>query len=147
MNASIAGGPSSSILAVRAKCGSTAGMGSRYVPWMRIAPLGRSRWTMPQVRTIAAASRELQRVANRLALATRNRDRDVILARLFPDIAKGRLAAERLEANAPALAALEAEVSALRLEVGGLLEQIQPAAPELPDLDLTEPTRKRKKRK
>lgn len=102
---------------------------------------------MPQVRTIAAASRELQRVANRLALATRNRDRDVILARLFPDIAKGRLAAERLEANAPALAALEAEVSALRLEVGDLLERIQPAAPELPDLDLTEPTRKRKKRK
>lgn len=98
-------------------------------------------------RSITAAARQLQSAANRLELAARNRDRDRILATLFADGVKGRRAAVRLEAQAPALAALEAEVERLRGELGALLDRVGRPARELPEFEIsgTEPTRKRKK--
>lgn len=100
-------------------------------------------------RTISRAARDLQSAANRLALMTRNHNRDTILAGLFPDVPKGQAAAARLEAQAPAMAALEAEVQGLRTEMGGMLaELVPPARMDLAQDDETEPpTKKRKKRK
>jgi hypothetical protein len=100
-------------------------------------------------RTITRAAKDLQTAANRLALMTRNHNRDTILAGLFAGTGKGEAATARLDAQAPALAALEAQVADLRAELGTLLDRVIPAKTELPDLDLeTEPpTRKRKKRK
>lgn len=102
-----------------------------------------------EARTISRAARELQSAANRLALMTRNHNRDTILAGLFPDVAKGRSAAARLEAQRPAMEALEAEVLALRKELGTLLDRVIPARPsDYEPPEMTEPsTKKRKKRK
>jgi len=103
---------------------------------------------VPGVRTIAAAARDLQSAANRLALMNRNHNRDTILAGLFPEAAKGRAAAARLEAQAPALKALEEEVHALRGELGGMLDKLVPPRMDLAENDEIEPpTKKRKKRK
>lgn len=102
---------------------------------------------MPETRTISRAARDLQAAANRLALMTRNHNRDVILAGLFADVSKGRRAAARVEAQAPVLAALEDEVRGLRTELGAMLDAVLPDPQVLPDLpEMTEPT-KRKKRK
>jgi hypothetical protein len=107
-----------------------------------------TRLAMPAVRTIAAAARELQSAANRLALMNRNHARDVILAGLFADVAKGRNAAARLEADAPERERLQAEVLALRTELGTMLDGIMPQAAAGPgDFEPTEPPKKRKKRK
>jgi hypothetical protein len=97
-------------------------------------------------RTIAAAARELQSAANRLALMNRNNTRDEILAGLFADVAKGRNARARLEADAPERKRLEAEVLALRNELGEMLDGIMPQAEAGPD-DIEPQTKKRKKRK
>ena len=100
-------------------------------------------------RTISRAAKDLQAAANRLALMTRNHNRDTILAGLFAGEGKGEAAKARLDAQAPALAALELRVAELRQELGTLLDGVIPAKTELPDFDLeTEPpTKKRKKRK
>lgn len=103
---------------------------------------------MPAKRTITSAARELQSAANRLALMTRNHNRDTILAGLFPDVTKGRAAAARLEAQRPAMDALEAEVAALRRELGGLLDQLVPLRADLAEVpDMTEPPTKKRKKK
>lgn len=102
---------------------------------------------MPQVRTIAAAARELQSAANRLALMNRNHARDEILAGLFGDVAKGSNAKARLEADAPERERLLAEVKALRDELGVMLDGIMPQAEAGPSDEIEPPTKKRKKRK
>ena len=101
---------------------------------------------MPEVRTVAAAARELQSAAHRRAHMNRNPTRDEVLAGLFADVAKGRNAKARLEADAPGRAALEAEVKALRTELGQMLDRIMPQAAAGPD-EIEPPTKKRKKRK
>lgn len=99
-------------------------------------------------RTITRAARDLQSAANKLALLTRNHNRDTILAGVFADVMKGQRAAERLEAQRPVMAALEADVVRLRNELGALLDEVLPEPQELPELPLSEPpTKKRKKRK
>lgn len=104
---------------------------------------------MAAKRTIAAASRDLQAAANRLALMTRDQNRDAILAGLYQGTAKGDAAKARLEAAAAPLRDQEGLVRSLRLEVGGLLETLVPERPGLPDFDFAadEPPTKRRKRK
>lgn len=103
---------------------------------------------MAAKRTITAASRELQAAANRLALMTRDQNRDAILAGLYQGTTKGDAAKARLEAAAGPLRDQEGLVRSLRLEVGGLLETLVPERPGLPDFDFDdEPPAKRRKRK
>ena len=103
---------------------------------------------MPASRTLAGAARELQSAANRLALMNRDHTRDTILARLFPDVGKGQAAAARIQARSAPRAALEAEVKALREELGKLLDEVVvPTPPPWEPEEIEPPTKKRKKRK
>lgn len=80
----------------------------------------------------------------------RNHSRDVILAGLFADVAKGRNAAARLEADQPERERLQAEVLALRTELGTMLDGIMPQAAAGPgdfEIEPTEPPKRKKKRK
>lgn len=98
-------------------------------------------------KTLTRAARDLQTAANRLALMTRNHNRDTILAGLFPDVVKGQRAAARLEEQRPVMEALEAEVMGLRKELGAMLDEIRPPAPSPADERVPgePPTKKRKK--
>lgn len=96
---------------------------------------------------ITRAARDLQSAANRLDLMVRNHNRDVIIAGLLPDAAKGRAAAARLEAQAPALKAQEDEVRRLRAELGTLLDGVLPARVDPAEHDEIEPPTKRKRSK
>lgn len=91
-------------------------------------------------RTITAAARDLQAAANRLELMNRNRNRDTILAVLFADVTKGQRAQQRLEAEAPQVAALEEQIRALRAELGTMLDGI------LPESEETEPPKRKRKK-
>lgn len=102
---------------------------------------------MTSARTISRTARDLQSAANKLALMNRNHSRDTILAGLFPDVAKGQAAAARLEAQGPALKALEEEVRALRRELGEALDKLVPPRIDLAEDDETEPPTKKRKRK